>query len=52
MTATEQLKVTCHCGWNVVGARETVIEGTRAHVQTGHWTEVDDEDILDMAEPA
>jgi predicted small metal-binding protein len=47
----ERLRIVCTCGWNVEGERDEVIEPTRAHVLDVHWAEVDDEDILAMAEP-
>jgi hypothetical protein len=47
----QQLKVTCHCGWNVTGTKEQVVRDTQAHVLKVHWTDADEEDILEMAIP-
>jgi len=47
----QDLRVECHCGWNVTGSRERILEETRAHVMKVHWTDADDEDILEMAVP-
>jgi hypothetical protein len=49
--ADEQLKVTCHCGWNVTGTKTEVVAGTQAHVLKAHWTDADEDDILEMATP-
>jgi len=48
---TEKLKVTCHCGWNVIGSRSEVISETQDHALKVHWADADEEDILDMAVP-
>jgi hypothetical protein len=47
----QRFKVTCHCGWNVTGTRDEVVNETRAHVLKSHWTEAEEEDILEMAVP-
>lgn len=47
----ERLKVTCHCGWSVSGTKTEVVSQTQAHVLKSHWTEADEEDILEMATP-
>jgi hypothetical protein len=49
--AEQQLKVTCHCGWNVTGTKAEVVAETQAHVQKVHWTDADEEDILELATP-
>jgi predicted small metal-binding protein len=52
MTDDERLTLTCHCGWTTEGSREDVVRETQAHVLKVHWTEADEEDILEMASPA
>ena len=47
----QQFKVTCHCGWNVTGTKDEVVTETQAHVLKVHWTEADEEDILEIATP-
>ena len=47
----QQYNVTCHCGWNVTGTKDEVVTETKAHVLKAHWTEADDEDILELVTP-
>jgi hypothetical protein len=49
--ADERFEVVCHCGWNFTGSRAEVLTETKAHVLKVHWTDADDEDILEMATP-
>lgn len=46
------LKVTCACGWDVVGEEESVVEATQEHGRTMHNMEASAEQVLAMAEPA
>jgi hypothetical protein len=48
---SQRLSVTCHCGWNVIGTKDEVVAETRAHVMKVHWTDADEEDILELATP-
>jgi len=52
MADEERLKVTCHCGWNVTGTKAEVIAETQEHAMKVHWADPDEEDILELAEPA
>jgi hypothetical protein len=47
----QQFEVTCPCGWNVTGTKSQVVIATQAHVLKVHWTDADEEDILEMATP-
>jgi predicted small metal-binding protein len=51
MSDAERLKLECHCGWNTEGTKDEVIKETQEHVMKVHWTEADEDDILEMAKP-
>jgi len=49
MANAPELTLTCDCGWNTRGSEQAVIEATQAHVRDVHWTEIDPEDVLELA---
>jgi hypothetical protein len=51
MSGSQNIRVSCQCGWNREGPEDDVVRDTQEHVLKVHWTEASKEEVLEMATP-